>query len=111
MAKFEIVGEPIASVSETSEPTQFEVGGLSVRWDGRLNWVIEKPITRTRREDGEKYDTVETVGYYGSAMEVYRRLLEEGLRTQGKTTEKAFLTKNAEIHAALIKAFQGAGLL
>lgn len=67
----------------TEEPTAFKIADHLIRWDGKYNWVVEKPVIRTKRESKEQYLDVELVGYYSTLHQACIALFDEKLRNSG----------------------------
>lgn len=74
------------------EPTSFIIGEHLIRWDGAYNWVLEKPVIRTKRNSKETYTDVELVGYYQSIHAACLRLFEEKLRNSGPQNVRGLAT-------------------
>lgn len=68
-----------------SEPTSFEIADHIIRWDGSYNWVLERPVVRTRKVTKETYTDTELVGYCDTLHKAALRLFEEELRGKGPT--------------------------
>lgn len=89
------------------EPTEFVVSGYRVRWDGKLNWIVEKPILRTSR-DGVAYSDWDLVGYYQTLQTACKRLYQEELRGKGQQNMKGMSDLILQMEDKLEKAVTAA---
>lgn len=84
-------------------PTEFSIAGYRVRDDGSYNWVVEKQVLR-KRKDGELYEDMELVGYYGELQNAVKRLYREELKGKGQQNMKGMADLILQMEAKLEEA-------
>lgn len=68
-----------------TEPTSFEIAEHRVRFLPPYQWVIEKPVIRTKKGTKETYLDYELLAYCDNLHKAAQRLFEEELRGKGPT--------------------------